>query len=263
MCSGCRTTVRLCISREIDSSLTQRGSRRHTTVAHKSLVYSRNVCPIRIVRFLDSSPSKTSTSNCHHHRQPRSACRPLRQCFLSRHEHSLTTIMMRPAVQAGTAAVRTWTRHALPNSMATSRLLTASIPESQKRLATSSTSQTSSFASPFETASSRSPDTNRIPNFGPYMSKSSETTNRVFQYFVVGTMGLLTAAGAKATVQGKRHQERRACKERMRSGGDFSSAQITDMLHVQTSWSTCQHRQMYWPWPRSRSTSLPSQRARM
>lgn len=33
------------------------------------------------------------------------------------------------------------------------------------------------------------------------MSKSSETTNRVFQYFMVGSMGLLTAAGAKATVQ--------------------------------------------------------------
>jgi ubiquinol-cytochrome c reductase iron-sulfur subunit len=36
------------------------------------------------------------------------------------------------------------------------------------------------------------------------MSKSSETTNRVFQYFMVGSMGMLAAAGAKATVEGTR-----------------------------------------------------------
>lgn len=34
------------------------------------------------------------------------------------------------------------------------------------------------------------------------MSKRGETSNRTFQYFMVGGMGLLTAAGAKATVQG-------------------------------------------------------------
>lgn len=136
---------------------------------------------------------------------------------------SPTATTMRPAVQAGTAAVRTWTRHTLPKSIGPPRVLTASTPESQKRLATSSTSQTSSFASPFETASSRSPDTNRIPNFGPYMSKSSETTNRVFQYFVVGTMGLLTAAGAKATVQGTQYQDRAGDADRPRKTGSCVS----------------------------------------
>lgn len=34
------------------------------------------------------------------------------------------------------------------------------------------------------------------------MSKRGETSNKTFQYFMVGGMGLLTAAGAKATVQG-------------------------------------------------------------
>ena len=34
------------------------------------------------------------------------------------------------------------------------------------------------------------------------MSKKPESSNKVFQYFMVGSMGLLTAAGAKATVQG-------------------------------------------------------------
>lgn len=45
-------------------------------------------------------------------------------------------------------------------------------------------------------------DTTQVPNYDKYRSKSDEVTNRVFQYFVVGTMGGLTAMGAKATVQG-------------------------------------------------------------
>jgi hypothetical protein len=43
---------------------------------------------------------------------------------------------------------------------------------------------------------------NKIPSFKAYRSGSSQMTNRVFQYFMVGSMGLLAAAGAKATVQG-------------------------------------------------------------
>jgi ubiquinol-cytochrome c reductase iron-sulfur subunit len=42
----------------------------------------------------------------------------------------------------------------------------------------------------------------KIPDFGHYKSKAGPRTNLVFQYFMVGTMGALTAAGAKATVQG-------------------------------------------------------------
>ena len=34
------------------------------------------------------------------------------------------------------------------------------------------------------------------------MSKRGETSNKTFSYFMVGAMGLLSAAGAKATVQG-------------------------------------------------------------
>lgn len=45
-------------------------------------------------------------------------------------------------------------------------------------------------------------ETTKIPNFGPYRSKSGETTNRVFQYFMVGSLGALSAMGAKATVEG-------------------------------------------------------------
>jgi len=43
---------------------------------------------------------------------------------------------------------------------------------------------------------------NKVPSFGKYMSRRSEPANRVVQYFMVGSMGVLAAAGAKATVQG-------------------------------------------------------------
>ncbi|MCJ1440934.1 MAG: hsp70 nucleotide exchange factor fes1 [Stictis urceolatum] len=53
-----------------------------------------------------------------------------------------------------------------------------------------------SFDSPF-----KNNETTKIPNFGNYKSKSSETSNRVFGYLMAGTMGGLSAMGAKATVQ--------------------------------------------------------------
>ena len=60
--------------------------------------------------------------------------------------------------------------------------------------------RTPAFDSPFKSTDSN-PTTN-IPKFGHYMSKKGETPNKTFQYFMVGSMGLLAAAGAKATVQG-------------------------------------------------------------
>ena len=60
---------------------------------------------------------------------------------------------------------------------------------------------TPKFESPFKTKEEN--PTTKIPSFAKYMSKKGETTNKTFQYFMVGGMGLLTAAGAKATVQGR------------------------------------------------------------
>ena len=60
--------------------------------------------------------------------------------------------------------------------------------------------RTPSFASPFTNDAN---PTTKIPSFKAYMSKRGETSNKTFQYFMVGTMGLLSAAGAKATVQGR------------------------------------------------------------
>jgi ubiquinol-cytochrome c reductase iron-sulfur subunit len=58
----------------------------------------------------------------------------------------------------------------------------------------------SSFDSPFR-GMGNSPTT-KIPDFSKYRSSKNPNSNLVFQYFMVGTMGALTAAGAKATVQG-------------------------------------------------------------
>ncbi|KAI1163727.1 ubiquinol-cytochrome c reductase iron-sulfur subunit, mitochondrial [Nemania serpens] len=54
-----------------------------------------------------------------------------------------------------------------------------------------------SYSSPFkgETKSTK------IPDFGHYFNKGGPNTNLLFSYFMVGTMGAITAAGAKSTVQ--------------------------------------------------------------
>ncbi|EPS40230.1 hypothetical protein H072_5996 [Dactylellina haptotyla CBS 200.50] len=43
--------------------------------------------------------------------------------------------------------------------------------------------------------------TTAIPSWGYYKSKKTEGSNKVFGYFMVGSMGALSAAAAKATVQ--------------------------------------------------------------
>ncbi|KAG4302204.1 hypothetical protein PCK1_001476 [Pneumocystis canis] len=42
--------------------------------------------------------------------------------------------------------------------------------------------------------------TTKIPDFSHYKSESSLTVNRTFSYFMVGTLGMVAAAGAQATV---------------------------------------------------------------
>jgi len=56
-----------------------------------------------------------------------------------------------------------------------------------------------SYQSPFRGESAG----NKIPNFGKYMSKTPGTNNALYGYFMVGTMGAITAAGAKSTIQGE------------------------------------------------------------
>ncbi|KXH49970.1 cytochrome b-c1 complex subunit Rieske [Colletotrichum nymphaeae SA-01] len=63
--------------------------------------------------------------------------------------------------------------------------------------ATRNDSTATSYSSPFKGAQKGS----SIPDFSKYMSKGSAGTNQLFGYFMVGTMGAITAAGAKSTVQ--------------------------------------------------------------
>ncbi|KAF1938400.1 ubiquinol-cytochrome c r [Clathrospora elynae] len=84
------------------------------------------------------------------------------------------------------AIARSWTAHPLPVARA------AGCSAMQTRSASAS-----SFDSPFK----GSPESTKIPSFAAYRNKGGETGPKVFQYFMVGTMGALSALGAKATVQ--------------------------------------------------------------
>lgn len=71
--------------------------------------------------------------------------------------------------------------------------------------------------SPFAGAGSR--DTTKIPDFSKYRN-SSFKGGQVFGYFMAGTMGVLSAAGAKATVQGTLPARRRRVSCVAANGGD-------------------------------------------
>ena len=106
--------------------------------------------------------------------------------------HSIHEPLRRPAsampvlATSARAIARSWTAHQLPVARAGCTAL-------QTRSASAS-----SFDSPFKTG----PDTTKIPSFAAYRNKGGETGPKIFQYFMVGTMGALSAVGAKATVQG-------------------------------------------------------------
>jgi ubiquinol-cytochrome c reductase iron-sulfur subunit len=68
--------------------------------------------------------------------------------------------------------------------------------------ADASTSQ-AHYESPFSRGTSGKQDTTAIPSFKKYKSTGSETSNKLFQYFMVGAMGGVSALGAKNTVQGE------------------------------------------------------------
>lgn len=95
--------------------------------------------------------------------------------------------------QVSSALLRTCSRQQLSANVARSAVVAAG----QQRSVSNAGAK---FDSPFATADS---STLKIPNFKKYTSKTSPTTNKVFSYFVAGTMGLGSAVGAKATVQGR------------------------------------------------------------
>ena len=96
---------------------------------------------------------------------------------------------------ASSSLLRACARQQLPT---TSR---AAVASCQQRRGVSEASK-SSFQSPFGSSEEYS-STLKIPNFSKYSSKKSPRSNQVFSYFMAGSLGLASAVGAKATVQGE------------------------------------------------------------
>lgn len=109
--------------------------------------------------------------------------------------------IMPPLSKTAAPLARTWTRHALPTVKPTG----ASLAVQKRGRADHSpvSAAQSDVDSPFHRSGGTMRDTTNIPSFGKYKSGRDEITNRVFQYFMVGSMGAITAMGAKATVQGQ------------------------------------------------------------
>ncbi|KAF4592573.1 ubiquinol-cytochrome c reductase iron-sulfur subunit [Ophiocordyceps camponoti-floridani] len=70
-----------------------------------------------------------------------------------------------------------------------------------RRISSSSSSSSAgaTFTSPFRATDSEKGSA--VPDFGKYISRKGEGTNKLVSYFMVGVMGAMTAAGAKSTVQ--------------------------------------------------------------
>jgi len=63
------------------------------------------------------------------------------------------------------------------------------------------TASSSRYTSPFRGPDEPKPTTS-IPSFAKYRNKGGELPLKLFQYVMVGSMGAISALGAKATVQG-------------------------------------------------------------
>jgi len=57
----------------------------------------------------------------------------------------------------------------------------------------------STYESPFK----GSQNSTKVPDFSHYAAKNGANKNLMYQYFMVGAMGTITAAGAKSTIQGE------------------------------------------------------------
>ena len=137
----------------------------------------------------------------------------LQHLYLTTQLHSFTTATTRPRHQTAlsltmppltstsSTLLRTCTRQSLPSVRAS----TSALQQRRGRAdvnnnITNDYRPNSSFESPFNNADTS--ETTKVPSFKNYLSHRGQTGNKVFQYFMVGSMGLLTAAGAKATVTG-------------------------------------------------------------
>ncbi|RQM04630.1 hypothetical protein DH86_00004187 [Scytalidium sp. 3C] len=121
--------------------------------------------------------------------------------LIQRHHSITSTPQLTPTLTMASLAhsSRSMLR-SLPRCQRLASAPVRAISTSNSNSQASSATPTSSFDSPFRGLGSQT-QSNKIPSFGDYKSTSSGSRNQIFSYFMVGTMGALTAAGAKATVQ--------------------------------------------------------------
>ncbi|KAK4617819.1 Cytochrome b-c1 complex subunit Rieske, mitochondrial [Fulvia fulva] len=96
--------------------------------------------------------------------------------------------------KATSSLVRSATRSQVPALRSSTSIV------QQKRAATDASTSHAEYKSPFSRGSSGKQDTTAVPSFAKYRG-GNETTNKMFQYFMVGAFGGLSALGAKNTVQ--------------------------------------------------------------
>lgn len=141
--------------------------------------------------FLPQAPNPTVASSGN-----------LRETSMNLFHHHLAAIAPRTTMPALTSKASSLVGQCARTSLRSTTLRAATAAQ---RRNLSEVSASSSFDSPFKGVGGS--DTTKIPSFAAYKSSGGEQQNRLFQYFMVGTLGAITAMGAKATVQGTwRHQ---------------------------------------------------------
>lgn len=104
------------------------------------------------------------------------------------HTPSLFLFLYRIVAMAPlTTAARALARSAAPRSAVRCMSATAVRPSE------------STYTSPFR----GEPSTTKVPDFSHYAAKNPANKNLLYQYFMVGALGTITAAGAKSTIQGE------------------------------------------------------------
>lgn len=142
-----------------------------------------------------ASESSGSNFNFRLHPLPPSSHPPStrRNAIAVNRSHSVVNCITMSLSSASSTLLRTCARQQLNTSR-------AAVTSCQQRRGVADAK--ASFDSPFASAKERG-STLKIPNFSKYQSSNAPRSNQVFSYFMAGTMGLATAVGAKATVQGR------------------------------------------------------------
>jgi ubiquinol-cytochrome c reductase iron-sulfur subunit len=104
---------------------------------------------------------------------------------------------MSVASRTATSLVRGAARQQLPALRSSAAVM------QQRNAGTDASTSHAEFKSPFHRGTTNQQDTTVIPSFKDYRNKSGETGNKMFQYFMVGAFGGISALGAKNTVQGE------------------------------------------------------------